>query len=117
MRGAAKYYTRIISVFFLLVVLSLIADTLKRGYSYETLHKLLHIGIGVYGVAFLWNTSEKNYRSFSLANGVLFSIAGLVGWMFPDLYGLDAFNRLDTVLHSIVGLSGIAAYFLAVRKL
>lgn len=112
MRNYAKYYTRIISVLFVLVIISLISYTLKHGYSYETLHKLVHIGIGIYGIAFLWNTTEKNFKFFALANGVLFSLIALTGWIFPDLFGLDAFNRTDTVLHSIVGLSGMAAYFL-----
>lgn len=111
MHSAAKYYTRIISVLFVLVVISLISDTLKHGYSYETLHKLLHIGIGTYGILFLWNTAEKNYKTFALANGILFGLMALTGWVFPDLLNLDAFNRVDTVLHSIVGLSGVAAYF------
>ena len=111
MRNGAKYYTRIISVLFVLVIISLISDTLKHGYSYETLHKLLHISIGIYGIAFLWNTPEKNYKLFALANGILFSLIALTGWIFPDLFGLDAFKRVDTVLHSIVGLSGLATYF------
>lgn len=111
MRNGAKYYTRIISVLFVLVTISLISDTLKHGYSYETLHKLLHISIGIYGIAFLWNTTEKNFKLFALANGILFSLIALTGWIFPDLFGLDAFNRADTVLHSIAGLSGISACF------
>ncbi len=73
--------------------------------------ELLHIGIGTYGILFLWNTAEKNYKTFTLANGILFSLMALTGWIFPDHLNLDAFNRVDTVLHSIVGLSGVAAYF------
>ena len=31
----------------------------------------------------------------------------LFSFVFPDFAGLDAFNRLDTILHSIVGASGL----------
>ena len=33
--------------------------------------------------------------------------ARLFGWLFPDFGGLDAFNHLDTVLDSVVGISGL----------
>ena len=111
MRYAAKYYTRIISVFFLLIVITLITDTIKNGYSYETIHKLLHIGIGTYGLIFLWDTKRKNYRKFALYNGILFAIVALTGWIYPDLFSLDAFNKVDTILHSIVAITGLTAYF------
>jgi hypothetical protein len=30
----------------------------------------------------------------------------------PDFHGLEAFNRLDTILHSIVSVTGLAAALL-----
>ena len=40
-------------------------------------------------------------------NGGFFLLVAGFGWMFPDFYGLDAFNLVDTVLHSVVGVAGL----------
>ena len=36
-----------------------------------------------------------------------------IGQLFPDFGGLDAFNRMDTILHSTVGASGLLIGWLA----
>ena len=61
-KNYAKYYMRIISVFFLLIIITLITDLIKNGFTYETLHKVIHISIGTYGILFLWNITEKKYK-------------------------------------------------------
>ncbi len=101
-----KWYTRIIGIFFTLVVISLIADYLKFGVRLETWHKVFHVVLGIIVLKYGWN--NKNFwRPFCLINGAFFTIVAVIGWAFPDLLGLDAFNRLDTILHSIVGVSGL----------
>lgn len=39
-----KWYTRIIGIFFLLVIVSLVFDYLKSGFTAETMHKIFHVG-------------------------------------------------------------------------
>ena len=46
-----------------------------------------------------------------MANGGFFAYVALFGFVFPDFGGLDAFNKLDTILHSIVGISGLFVGF------
>ena len=55
---------------------------------------------------------EAQYRTFALFNGVLWGAVAVVGWILPDLHGLDAFNRLDTILHTIVSVTGLASFAL-----
>ncbi|RJP43631.1 DUF4383 domain-containing protein [Candidatus Parcubacteria bacterium] len=103
----AKWYTRIIGVFFTLVAISLISDYAEFGFRPETMHKVFHVLLGVAVLRFGWK-NELWWKAFPLVNGAFFTFVALFGWTFPDFAGLDAFNRLDTVLHSIVGVSGIA---------
>ena len=104
-----KLYTRGIGMFFILVVFSLISDYLANGFRLETWHKIFHVFLGLFVVYFGWN-NKKFWKQFSLLNGIFFVLIGAVGWIYLDLLGLDAFNRVDTVLHSIVGVSGLIAY-------
>lgn len=108
MRGLIlqKWYTRVIGVFFILVVFSLISDYLANGFRLESWHKIFHVGLGLFVVYYGWN-NEGFWKPFSLWNGLFFIIVGVVGWIYPNLLGLDAFNRVDTILHSIVGGSGL----------
>ncbi len=101
-----KGYTRIIGVFFVLVVVSLILDLTKFGVRLETWHKVFHVLLGIIVLKFGWN-NEKFWRPFCLINGAFFTFVAIFGWTYPDFAGLDAFNRVDTILHSIVGLSGL----------
>ena len=108
----AKWYTRIIGVFFILVVFSLVSDYLKFGFRPETMHKVFHVVFGLAIVYFGWK-SDAWWKTFPIINGIIFSFVALFGWLFPDFGSLDAFNFLDTILHSIVGLSGLVVGLLA----
>jgi len=101
-----KWYTRIIGVFFVLVAVSLVFDLISFGVRPETWHKVIHILLGIFVIKYGWS-NEKFWRPFCLWNGAFFTIVGVIGWIFPDLLGLDAFNLVDTILHSIVGVSGL----------
>lgn len=101
-----KGYTRIIGIFFVLVVISLIADYTKFGYRPETWHKIFHVLLGLIVLRYGWNNT-KFWKPFCLANGAFFLLVAAFGFTWPDFGNLDAFNRLDTILHSIVGVSGI----------
>ena len=101
-----KYYTRVIGIAFLLVALSLGFDYLNFGYRAETWHKVFHILLGGVVVGYGWN-NKKFWKPFCLANGGFFLLVAAFGWAFPDFYGLDAFNLVDTVLHSAVGVAGL----------
>jgi len=102
-----KGYTRIIGIFFVLVALSLISDYLMFGFRAETMHKIFHVILGLLIIKFGWN-NKKFWKPFCIVNGAFFTYIALFGWIFPDFGGLDAFNFVDTTLHSIVGLSGLA---------
>ena len=108
--SAQKWYTRIIGIFFTLVVISLITDFIAHGYRLETWHKLFHVVLGIIILKYGWN-NQKFWRPFCLTNGAFFTFVALFGWVFPDFGGLDAFNRVDTILHSIVGISGLIVGF------
>lgn len=108
--SAQKWYTRIISVFFTLVVFSLIFDWYTFGHRPETWHKVFHFLLGVVVLRYGWN-NPKWWRPFCLINGAFFTFVAVFGWTFPDFGGLDAFNRVDTILHSIVGASGLLIGF------
>jgi len=101
-----KWYTRIIGIFFVLVALSLISDYLQFGFRHETMHKIFHVILGIGVLKFGWN-NKKFWKPFCIANGAFFTFVALYGWIFPNFAGLDAFNLVDTILHSIVGLSGL----------
>lgn len=105
-----KWYTRVIGVFFTLVVISLIIDFIQFGHRPETWHKIFHVILGFIVLRYGWNNGNW-WRPFSLANGAFFTFVALFGWTFPDFAQLDAFNRLDTILHSIVGVSGLLIGF------
>lgn len=108
---AQKWYTRAIGVFFVLVVVTLVTDIVQFGHRPETWHKIFHVVLGGIVLAVGWNKKEF-WRPFCLVNGAFFTFVALFGWTFPDFGGLDAFNRLDTILHSVVGVSGLVVGFL-----
>ncbi len=93
-------------VFFILVFVSLVTDYYKFGFRLETWHKIFHVVLGIIVVYFGWN--NKNFwKKFCIWNGIFFTIVGLFGFLYPNFMQLDAFNRLDFILHTIVGLSGL----------
>ena len=105
-----KWYTRIIGMFFVLVVITLITDYLKFGHRPETWHKIFHVLLGSIVLYYGWNNA-KFWKLFCLANGAFFTYIALFGFVFQNFGGLDAFNMLDTILHSIVGVSGLITGF------
>ena len=110
-----KWYTRIIGIFFVLVFISLIFDFYKFGHRPETWHKIFHVIVGSVVLHYGW--SNKNFwKPFCLVNGAFFAYVALFGLVFPDFANLDAFNRADTILHSIVGISGLATGFPKTKK-
>ena len=106
-----KWYTRIIGIFFVLVVITLIADYSKFGHRPETWHKIFHVLLGTAVLYYGWS-NKGFWKPFCLANGAFFTYVALFGVVFPDFGGLDAFNRLDTILHGIVGISGLTIGFM-----
>lgn len=105
-RSLQKWYTRGIGIFFVLVAVSLIADYSEFGHRPETWHKLFHVAVGGAILVVGWR-NENVWRPFCLVNGAFFLFVGAFGWTFPDFGGLDAFNRLDTILHTLVGATGL----------
>ena len=110
-----KWYTRIIGIFFILVFISLVLDFYKFGHRPETWHKIFHVIVGTIVLYYGWS-NKKFWKPFCLANGAFFAFVGLFGFVFPDFANLDAFNRVDTILHSMVGVSGLAIGFLKTKK-
>lgn len=103
-----KWYTRIIGIYFLLIIISLILDFTQYGHRPETWHKIFHILIGL---IIIYNWNNKNfYRHFTTVNGAFFTFIAIFGLVFPNFAlqrGLEAFTRSDTILHTIVGIVGL----------
>ena len=101
-----KWYVRVIGVAFILVVISLLVDLQQFGFRAESMHKIFHVILGVIVVWCGWN-SRQWWNIFPLVNGTFFFFVMVFGLLFPDFGGLDAFNSTDTILHGLVGISGL----------
>jgi hypothetical protein len=112
----AKLYTWVVGAAFLIAVGATLAiELITKGVTLEAGHKALHVLIGFWALAIVVKNLEPQYRLFALTNGILWGAVAIVGWIYPDLHGLDAFNRLDTILHTIVAVTGLAAAALTKR--
>lgn len=105
-----QWYTRIIAILFLFVFFSFLVDYLQFGLRLETYHKLFHVIVGVAILVVGWNSS-RFWQFFPLINGLFFIGVATWGFIFPNFAGLDAFNLMDTILHSIVGITGVGVSF------
>ena len=90
----------------ILIFSSLVFDFINFGHRPESWHKIFHVLVGLIAVYYGWNNKDF-WRPFCLISGGFFSFAALFGWIWMDFGGLDAFNFTDTILHSIVGVSGL----------
>ncbi|MGH6771490.1 MAG: hypothetical protein ACRECO_21015 [Xanthobacteraceae bacterium] len=112
----AKLYTWVVGGLFVVAVgFTLAMELLTKGVTLEAGHKALHVLIGFWAVAIVVGKRESQYRTFALTNGVLWGAVAIVGWTLPDFHGLDAFNRLDTILHTIVSVTGLLSVALTPR--
>ncbi len=115
LQSLPKYYTRFIGIAFTLVVISLLTDLAKFGFRPESMHKIFHVILGGVVVKLAWNNSSW-WLPFCFVNGGLFTFIALFGWIYPDFGQLDAFNFVDTLLHTIVGISGLVIGFIELKK-
>jgi len=114
--NVAKLYTWVVGGLFLVAVgYTLAVELATRGITLEAGHKALHVLIGVWAVVIVTRKLAPQYQVFALSNGILWGAVAIVGWTLPDFHGLEAFNRLDTILHSIVSVTGLASAFLTRR--
>lgn len=112
----AKLYTWVVGGLFLVAVgITLAIELVTEGITLEAGHKALHVLIGVWAVVIIVKKLEPQYRLFALTNGILWGAVAIVGWTRPDFLGLVAFNRLDTVLHTIVAGTGLLSALLTKR--
>jgi hypothetical protein len=106
----AKLYTWVVGGLFLTAVgFTLAMELVSKGVTLEAGHKAVHVALGVWAVVIVLKRLEPQYRIFALTNGILWGAVAVVGWIMPDFHGLDAFNRLDTILHTIVSVAGLSA--------
>ena len=109
----AKLYTWVVGALFIVAVgYTLAVELTTKGVTLEAGHKALHVLLGFWAVAIVLNRWDAQYRTFALVNGVWWGAVAIVGWLYPDLHGLDAFNRLDTILHTVVAATGLLAWWL-----
>ena len=114
----AKLYTWVVGALFVVAVgYTLAVELATKGVTLESGHKALHVLIGFWAVVIVVRKLEPQYRMFALTNGILWGAVAIVGWTLPDLHGLDAFNRLDTILHTIVSTTGLLSAWLTPRHL
>jgi hypothetical protein len=112
----AKLYTWVVGGLFLVAVgYTLTVELVTKGVTLEAGHKALHVLIGFWAVVIVVKKFEPQYRVFALVNGILWGAVAIFGWVMPDFHGLDAFNRLDTILHTIVSVTGLASFALTKR--
>ncbi len=112
----AKLYTWIVGGLFLVAVgITLAIELITEGVTLEAGHKALHVLIGVWAVFIIVKKLEPQYRLFALTNGILWGAVAIVGWTKPDFLGLAAFNRVDTILHTIVAGTGLLSALLTKR--
>ncbi|MBI4145378.1 hypothetical protein HY493_04200 [Candidatus Woesearchaeota archaeon] len=104
----AKFYTWIVGSLFLVAVGATLAIELStKGATLEAGHKAAHVLIGIWAVFIVVKKWEPQYRMFALFNGILWGAVAIIGWTVPDFLGLTAFNRTDTILHTIVAGTGL----------
>ena len=109
----AKLYTWVVGALFLTAVgYTLAVELTTKGVTLEAGHKAMHVALGLWAALIVFKGLEPQYRLFALVNGILWGGVAIVGWIHPDLHGLDAFNRLYTILDSIVSVTGLAAFAL-----
>jgi hypothetical protein len=112
----AKLYTWVVGGLFLVAVgYTLAVELVTEGVTLEAGHKAVHVAIGVWAAVIVVKKLEPQYRLFALTNGVLWGAVALIGWAIPDYLGLAAFNRLDTILHTIVSGTGLLSALLTKR--
>jgi hypothetical protein len=112
----AKLYTWVVGGLFVVAVGATLAiELINEGVTLEAGHKAMHVLLGLWAAVIVVKKLEAQYRVFALVNGVLWGAVAIVGWTMPDYLGLAAFNRLDTILHSIVSVTGLASAFLTRR--
>ncbi|MBI4150923.1 hypothetical protein HY492_02245 [Candidatus Woesearchaeota archaeon] len=106
----AKLYTLIIGGLFLFAVgFTLAKELVAVGISIEAGHKAMHVLLGVWAAVIVFKKQDAQYRVFALTNGILWGAVAVIGWTLPDFLGLMAFNRVDTILHTIVASTGLIA--------
>ena len=109
----AKLYTWVVGGLFVVAVgTTLAVELVTKGVTLESGHKAAHVLIGFWAVVIVVRKLEAQYRVFALTNGILWGCVAIVGWTMPDFHGLEAFNRLDTILHTIVATTGLLAWWL-----
>jgi hypothetical protein len=109
----AKLYTWVVGALFVVAVgYTLTVELVSKGITLEAGHKALHVMIGVWAMVIIARQLETQYRTFAFINGFLWGAFAIVGWTLPDFHGLDAFNRIDTILHSIVSVTGLLSAWL-----
>ena len=113
----AKLYTWVVGALFLLAVgYTLAVEIVTKGVTLEAGHKAVHVLLGAWAVVIVVRKLEPQYRIFALSNGILWGAVAIFGWIMPDFHGLDAFNRLDTILHTIVSVTGLASFALTKKS-
>ena len=96
-------------MFLVAVGYTLAVELITKGVTLEGGHKALHVLLGFWAVVIVVKKLEPQYRMFALVNSILWGAVAIFGWTMPDFHGLEAFNRLDTILHTTVSLTGLAA--------
>ena len=113
----AKLYTWVVGGLFLVAVgYTLTVELVSKGVTLEAGHKALHVLLGIWAAVIVVRNLESQYRLFALVNGILWGAVATFGWTMPDFHGLDAFNRLDTILHTIVSVTGLASFALTKKS-
>ncbi|HWO76668.1 MAG TPA: DUF4383 domain-containing protein [Bacillus sp. (in: firmicutes)] len=104
-------YVRLISILFIIQASFGIFQKLYEGRTDDLVHNILHALIGIIGAlsSFGENKFVKS-RKFLLGLSLFYFCLGLIGWFWPNPFGLIPLGVADNIFHVLVGLLSFAVY-------
>jgi len=110
---SAQMFARVFGVIFLLAgLLGFFVDSLWGLVHFDFAHNVIHL---VFGIAGLYAAGQLDLSVlYTKIVGVVYLLAGVLGLIFPDMFGLMHLELLENIGHLIVG--AIAVYFATQNK-
>lgn len=110
-RKISLLYVRLISILFIVQASFGIFLKLYKGETDDLVHNGLHGLIGIIGILSSFGESKfVNSRKFLLGFSLFYTSLGLIGWFWPNPFGLIPLGVADNVFHILVGLLSFAVY-------
>jgi len=102
----AKTFSMVIGLLFLLIgILGFFFENLLGIFHLDAVHNTVHLAFGILGV--LAAAKDSFAKLFARAVGILYLLAGLIGFFVPELFGLMPVGLSENILHLIIGAIGL----------